>query len=66
MSPARLLRLASKPSYNTPPSEAPIPFSLRPCHRVPVHFSVTDNAEPFIIYLPKGPTARYEKPRSAQ
>jgi hypothetical protein len=33
--------------YNTPPCEAPMPFSTRPSHRFPVHCSVTYNAESF-------------------
>ena len=30
------LRLSSPPSYNTPPCEAPMPFSIRPYRRLPV------------------------------
>lgn len=35
------------PSDNTPPCEAPMPFSIRLYRRFPVHCSVTYNAEPF-------------------
>jgi hypothetical protein len=40
------LRLPSLASYNTPACEAPMPFSIRPYRRFPVHCSVTYNARP--------------------
>jgi hypothetical protein len=42
---ALTLRLCSYPFYNTPPCEAPMPFSIRPCS--PVLYSVSYNAGPF-------------------
>ena len=41
------LRLPERPSYNTPPCEASMPFTIRPFHRFPVQCSVTYNAGPF-------------------
>jgi len=35
------------PSYNTPPCEAPMPFSIRPDRRFPVQCAVTYHAGPF-------------------
>ena len=49
LQPARSpLRLSSVPSYNTPPCEAPMPFSIRPFRRFPVHCAVTYNARLFL------------------
>ncbi len=42
------LRLSSPPSYNTPPCEAPMPFTLRPYRRFPVQCAVTNNAGAFL------------------
>ena len=42
------LAVCSAPSYNTPPCEAPMPFSIRPFRRFPVQGSVPDNAGPFL------------------
>ena len=44
--PNRLLRRRSCPSYNTPPCEAPMPFTLHSHRRFPVYCSVRyDTAE---------------------
>ena len=40
-------RLLPYHCYNTPPCEAPMPFSIRPYSRFPVQCSVTYNAGPF-------------------
>jgi hypothetical protein len=39
----RILCFSVHPSYNTPPCEAPMPFTLRPYRRFPVHCAVTYN-----------------------
>ena len=44
---APTLRLPSLPSYNTPPCEASMPFSIRPYRRFPVQCSVTYNTGSF-------------------
>ena len=42
------LAVSSVPSYNMPPCEAPMPFSIRPFRRFPVQCFVTYNAGPFL------------------
>ena len=39
------LRRRSHPSYNTPPYEAPMPFSIRPFRRFPIHYSKRGNQQ---------------------
>jgi hypothetical protein len=43
----RPLRRRSHPSYNTPPCEAPMPFTIRPCRRSSVPCSATYHAGSF-------------------
>jgi hypothetical protein len=43
-----LLRRRSHPSYNTPPCEVLMAFTLRPSRRFPVQCNVTNNAGPFL------------------
>ena len=45
--PLLTLHPRSLPSYNTPPCEAPMPFSIRPFRRFPVQCSVSYNAGSF-------------------
>src|SRR4029077_11766012 len=42
------LRFDRTPSYNTPPCEAPMPFTIHPCRRVPVQCAVRYHAGPFL------------------
>ena len=50
----RPLHRRSHPSYNTPPCEAPKPFSIRPVRRFPMDGFVTYNASPSDAKAPSG------------